>query len=96
MTDDLELQRLLREAHDESADFASLEEGLERLHRTRAVQTALAGLHAEQLRDSLRTSRTTLAGGRQRRSSRPVATFSGYISSEDDERSHLGPLRDGL
>jgi len=64
VTDDLELQRLLREAHDESAAVAGLEDSLERLRRARAAQTALAGLPAEQLREALRMRRTALAGGR--------------------------------
>lgn len=64
VTDDLELQRLLREAHDEAAAVADLESGLQRLRRARAAQTALAGLPAEQLREALRLRRAALAGGR--------------------------------
>lgn len=40
VTDDLELQRLLHEAHDEAAAVAGLEDSLERLRRAR---TALTG-----------------------------------------------------
>lgn len=65
VTDDLELQRLLREAHDEAAVVAGLEDSLERLRRARAAQTALAGLPAEQLRVALRMRRAALAGGRR-------------------------------
>lgn len=65
VTDDLELQRLLREAHDEAAAVAGLEDSLERLRRARAAQTALAGLPAEQLREALRMRRTALACGRR-------------------------------
>ena len=65
VTDDLELQRLLREAHDEGAAVAGLEDSLERLRRARAAQTALVGLPAEQLRKALRMHRTALAGGRR-------------------------------
>ncbi|MBU4215907.1 MAG: hypothetical protein KJ792_14800 [Actinobacteria bacterium] len=65
VTDDLELQRLLREAHDEAAVVAGLEDSLERLRRARAAQTALACLPAEQLRVALRMRRTALAGGRR-------------------------------
>jgi UDP-N-acetylmuramyl tripeptide synthase len=65
VTDDLELQRLLREAHDEGAAVADLEDSLERLRRARAAQTALAVLPAEQLREALRMRRTALAGGRR-------------------------------
>ncbi|MBU4337320.1 MAG: hypothetical protein KJ548_12190 [Actinobacteria bacterium] len=65
VTDDLELQRLLHEAHDEAAAVAGLEDCLERLRRVRAAQTALAGLPAEQLREALRMRRAALAGGRR-------------------------------
>ncbi|HEX5333139.1 MAG TPA: hypothetical protein VFW79_10900 [Cellulomonas sp.] len=65
MTDDLELQRLQREAHDEAAAVAGLEDSLERPRRARAAQTALAGLPAEQLRQALRMRRAALAGGRR-------------------------------
>ncbi|NMR21624.1 hypothetical protein [Cellulomonas fimi] len=65
VTDDLELQRLLHEAHDEAAAVAGLEDSLERLRRARAAQTTLAGLPAEQLREALRMRRTALAGGRR-------------------------------
>ncbi len=65
VTDDLELQRLLREAHDEAAAVAGLEDSLERLRRARAAQAALAGLPDEQLREALRMRRTALAGGRR-------------------------------
>ena len=65
VTDDLELQRLLHEAHDEAAAVAGLEDSLERLRRARAAQTALAGLPAEQLREALRMRRTALASGRR-------------------------------
>jgi len=65
VTDDLELQRLLHEAHDEAAAVAGLEDSLERLRRVRAAQTALACLPAEQLREALRMRRAALAGGRR-------------------------------
>lgn len=65
VTDDLELQRLLREAHDEAAAVAGLEDNLERLRRAWAAQTALAGLPAEQLREALAMRRAALAGGRR-------------------------------
>ena len=96
MTDDLEQQRPLREAPDKGVAVAGLEDGLERLRWARAAQTALAGLPAEKFRESFWTRRTTLAGGRPRRSARPVATFSGYTTSPDDEKGHLELLRDGL
>jgi len=63
VTNDLELQRLLHEAHDEAAAVAGLEDSLERLRRARAAQSALAGLPAEQLREALRMRRAALAGG---------------------------------
>lgn len=65
VTDDLELQRLLREAQEATAAVADLEDSLEWLRRARAAQTALAGLPAEQLRQALRMRRTALAGGRR-------------------------------
>jgi hypothetical protein len=65
VTDDLELRRLLHEAHDEAAAVAGLEDNLARLRRARAAQTALAGLPAEQLREALRMRRIALAGGRR-------------------------------
>jgi len=63
--DDPELERLLREANDEAAAVAGLEESLGRLRRARAAQTALAVLPAEQLRAALRMRRADLGGGRQ-------------------------------
>lgn len=57
--DDLDLARLVREAHDEAAALAGLEDNLDRLRRARAAQTALAGLPADQLREALRMRRDT-------------------------------------
>lgn len=63
VTDDLELARLVREAHDEAAAVAGLEDSLDRLRRARAAQTALAALPAERLREALRLRRAAVAGG---------------------------------
>jgi len=63
VTDDLELARLVREAHDEAAAVAGLEDSLDRLRRARAAQTALAALPAERLREALRLRRAAAAGG---------------------------------
>ena len=65
MIDDPELTRLLREAHDEVAALAGLEESVDRLRRAHAAQTALAGLPAEKLRAALRMRRADLEGGRR-------------------------------
>lgn len=60
VSDDLDLARLVREAHDEAAALAGLEDNLDRLRRARAAQTALAGLPADQLREALRLRRHDL------------------------------------
>ena len=65
VTDDPELTRLLREARDEAAAMAGLEENVDRLRRARAAQTVLAGLPPEQLRAALRMRRADLEGERR-------------------------------
>ncbi len=60
VSDDLDLARLVREAHDEGAALAGLEDNLDRLRRARAAQTALAGLPADRLREALRLRRDDL------------------------------------
>lgn len=61
VSDDQDLVRLVREAHDEAAALAGLEDNLDRLRRARAAQTALAGLPADQLREALRMRRDNVS-----------------------------------
>lgn len=59
---DNDLERLVREAHDEDAAVADLEGCLQRLHELRQVKTTLAHLPADQLRTVLRMRRRDLGG----------------------------------
>ena len=60
VTENPDLERLVREARDEDAAMADLEGCVQRLMRARDAKTALAGLPAEQLRAALRMRRTEL------------------------------------
>lgn len=60
VSDEMDLAQLVREAHDEAAALAGLEDNLDRLRRARAAQSALAGLPADQLRRALRMRRDDL------------------------------------
>ena len=64
VTDEPDLDRLLLEAGDEAAAVADLESCVGRLVRSRAAQTKLAVLPAEQLRAALSRRRGQLEGGR--------------------------------
>ncbi len=59
---DNDLERLVREAHDEDAAVADLEGCLQRLQRARQAQTTLAHLPADQLRAVLQMRRRDLGG----------------------------------
>jgi hypothetical protein len=61
VTDNPDLERLVREARDEDAAMAELEGCVQRLLRARDAKTALAGLPAEQLRAALHMRRIELA-----------------------------------
>ena len=60
VTENPDLERLVREARDEDAAMADLEGCVQRLMRARDAKTALAGLPADQLRAALRMRRTEL------------------------------------
>ena len=59
---DNDLERLVREAHDEDAAVADLEGCLQRLQRARQAKTTLAHLPADQLRTVLQMRRRDLGG----------------------------------
>jgi hypothetical protein len=59
---DNDLERLVREAHDEDAAVADLEGCLQRLQRARQAKTTLAHLPADQLRTVLQLRRRDLGG----------------------------------
>ena len=61
VTDNPDLERLVREARDEDAAMAELEGCVQRLLRARDAKTALAGLPGEQLRAALQMRRIELA-----------------------------------
>ena len=63
--DDGDLARLLEVAGDEAAAVAGLEDCVDRLHRARDAQAALAGLPADRLREALLLRRAR-AGGERR------------------------------
>ena len=63
VTDNDELARLLREARDEDAAVADLENCVQRLHRARDAKSVLSTLPAEQLRTALQMRRTDLGSG---------------------------------
>ncbi|HPE12001.1 MAG: hypothetical protein KDB60_09010 [Propionibacteriaceae bacterium] len=62
VTEQPDVERLVREARDEDAAIADLEGCMRRLLRARDAKTALAGLPAEQLRAALHLRRTELEG----------------------------------
>jgi hypothetical protein len=64
VSDDAELERLLRDAHDEDAAVADLDGCVARLLRAREAKIALSRLSAEELRTVLQMRRATLETGR--------------------------------
>ncbi|GIG23311.1 hypothetical protein Cch01nite_40350 [Cellulomonas chitinilytica] len=62
VSDELEIRQLLRDARDEAAAVAGIEDGVARLRRARDAQSALAQLPPDRLRAAIELRRIELDG----------------------------------